>query len=106
MVGHGQLGWRECSGFIHGERHDQRRVLRSLSYFAIDAAGFSNAPTDGLFGLELGADNASLYLTYTGGSAVPEPGTWAAAALLAGAAGFVRWRRRNSSGRMEGQSTI
>jgi hypothetical protein len=25
---------------------------------------------------------------------VPEPGTWAAAALLAGAAGYVRWRRR------------
>ena len=78
----------------------------SLSYFAINAAGFSNAPTDGLFGLELGADNASLYLTYTGGSAVPEPGTWAAGTLLAAAAGFVRWRRRNSSGRMEGQSTI
>jgi len=30
-----------------------------------------------------------------GGSvAVPEPGTWAAAALLAGGAGFMRWRKR------------
>ena len=66
----------------------------NLSYFAINAAGFSNAPTDGLFGLELGAGNTSLYLTYTGGSAVPEPGTWVAAALLAGAAGFVRWSKR------------
>lgn len=28
------------------------------------------------------------------GPAVPEPGTWAAAALLAGGAGFVRWRKR------------
>ena len=27
---------------------------------------------------------------------VPEPGTWAAAALLAGAAGFVGWRRRRA----------
>lgn len=28
------------------------------------------------------------------GAAVPEPGTWAAAALLAGGAGFARWRKR------------
>ena len=27
---------------------------------------------------------------------VPEPGTWAAAALLVGGAAFVRWRKRNS----------
>ncbi len=27
-------------------------------------------------------------------STVPEPGTWAAAALLAGGAGFMRWRKR------------
>ena len=27
-------------------------------------------------------------------NAVPEPGTWAAAALLAGAAAFMRWRKR------------
>ena len=27
-------------------------------------------------------------------SPVPEPGTWAAAALLAGTAGFIRWRKR------------
>jgi autotransporter-associated beta strand protein len=36
-----------------------------------------------------------LFLTYTAGAQpIPEPGTWAAAALLAGAAGYVRWRRR------------
>ena len=29
--------------------------------------------------------------------AVPEPGTWAAAALLAGGAAFARWRRRKNS---------
>jgi hypothetical protein len=28
------------------------------------------------------------------GAAVPEPGTWAAAALLAGGAAFMRWRKR------------
>jgi hypothetical protein len=30
-------------------------------------------------------------------AAVPEPGTWAAAALLVGGAAFARWRRRRSS---------
>ena len=29
-----------------------------------------------------------------GSAAVPEPGTWAAAALLAGGAAFMRWRKR------------
>ena len=33
----------------------------------------------------------------TPAAAVPEPGTWAAAALLVGAAGYVRWRKRRSS---------
>jgi MYXO-CTERM domain-containing protein len=28
---------------------------------------------------------------------VPEPGTWAAAALLAGLAGFIHWRRRRAN---------
>lgn len=31
-----------------------------------------------------------------GPAAVPEPGTWAAAALLVGGAAFVRWRRRKN----------
>ncbi|MGA1540725.1 MAG: PEP-CTERM sorting domain-containing protein, partial [Chthoniobacterales bacterium] len=29
-----------------------------------------------------------------GGAPVPEPGTWAAAALLAAGAAFMRWRQR------------
>ena len=32
----------------------------------------------------------------TGGAVVPEPGTWAAAALLAGGAAFMRWRKRRN----------
>ena len=36
----------------------------------------------------------SLSVYATSSSAVPEPGTWAAAALLAGGAAFVRWRKR------------
>ena len=35
------------------------------------------------------------------GVAVPEPGTWAAAALLAGGAAFVRWRKRRDEAQKE-----
>jgi len=37
---------------------------------------------------------ASFYINASLPAAVPEPGTWAAAALLAGGAAFMRWRRR------------
>ena len=37
----------------------------------------------------------------TGGAAVPEPGTWAAAALLAGGAAFLRWRKRRGEAQKE-----
>ena len=36
----------------------------------------------------------NLTYTYDAGAAIPEPGTWAAAALLAGGAAFARWRKR------------
>jgi hypothetical protein len=52
------------------------------------ASGFSNALLGGVFGLQVTGNN--LELTFT--AAVPEPGTWAAAALLAAFAHF-RWRR-------------
>jgi hypothetical protein len=40
-------------------------------------------------------DEAPLFELYgSGGAPVPEPGTWAAAALLIGTAGYVRWCRR------------
>jgi hypothetical protein len=32
---------------------------------------------------------------------VPEPGTWAAAALLAGGAAFARWRKRRDEAQKE-----
>jgi len=35
------------------------------------------------------------------GAAVPEPGTWAAAALLAGGATFMRWRKRRDEAQKE-----
>lgn len=36
-----------------------------------------------------------------GATAVPEPGTWAAAALLAGGAAFARWRKRRDEAQKE-----
>jgi autotransporter-associated beta strand protein len=69
----------------------------SSDLFSINTAatngtgGFIGAT--GMFALEL--NNDDLFLTYTGsGAPIPEPGTWAAAGLLALAAGYTRWRRR------------
>ena len=54
--------------------------------------GFANALGGGTFSiLQSGND---LNLIFTAAAGIPEPGTWAAAALLVGAAGFIRWRRR------------
>jgi len=39
-------------------------------------------------------DNMAFWDSEPVPTAVPEPGTWAAAALLAGGAAFMRWRRR------------
>ncbi len=39
-------------------------------------------------------NNLNLIFTPTGPSPIPEPGTWAAAAMLAGCAGLLRWRKR------------
>ena len=36
-----------------------------------------------------------------GAEPIPEPGTWAAAALLAGGAAFARWRKRRSEAQKE-----
>ena len=49
--------------------------------------------------LLVAAGDITLEYEYTpvGPTAVPEPGTWAAAALLAGGAAFARWRKRKVS---------
>lgn len=69
----------------------------SASDFAINTGGFTtyNPIGSGIFALEL-RDGNDLYLTYNGGAPIPEPGTWAAAVLLACTAGMVGWRRRRA----------
>jgi MYXO-CTERM domain-containing protein len=60
-------------------------------------AGFSNPLGGGTFNISQTGNN--LYLNFDPSSgAVPEPGTWATAALLVGGAALVRWRRRNQRG--------
>ena len=69
------------------------RVARDWSRF------FERGSTRSHFNLNTGANNGTggfvnnLNLVFI--KAVPEPGTWAAAALLAGGAAFMRWRKRN-----------
>jgi len=78
----------------------------SADYFNINlgaingTGGFVNTLGGGSFSLETSAwdQGQALNLVFKPGSidpAVPEPGTWAAAALLAGGAAFARWRRRS-----------
>ena len=71
----------------------------NASLFNLYTNSFSNAYS-GSFGITNGLyeGDQALFLTYTSGSEpIPEPGTWGAAALLAGCAGFLRWRKRRRS---------
>jgi fibronectin-binding autotransporter adhesin len=69
------------------------------SFFTLNLGSFTNNNSlgTGLFSLASDGNNLNLLFDPNGGvgpEPIPEPGTWAAAALLAGAAGYVRWRRR------------
>jgi hypothetical protein len=75
------------TGFVAGE-------------FNLNSTLFSGA--SGTFAIEQRAVSGGqgLFVTYVsggGGAPIPEPGTWAAAALLAGAAAYVRLRRRKET---------
>ena len=56
-------------------------------------AGFANALRSG-WGFRVEQDGINLNLVYGASTAIPEPGTWAAAALLVGGAALMRWRQR------------
>ncbi|MBU3666300.1 MAG: hypothetical protein FGM15_10570 [Chthoniobacterales bacterium] len=63
----------------------------SPDLFTVNTGGFQNT-----FGGTFSVTNVTggLALLYTPSAPVPEPGTWAAAALLAGGVAFARWRKR------------
>jgi hypothetical protein len=60
-------------------------------YFGLttEAPTYASSPT-----IRSAGNIASPTYVAPAGSTVPEPGTWAAAALLAGSAAFARWRKR------------
>ena len=59
-------------------------VFTSSAYDSVDSGATWSSPL-----------SQNLYMKVTAASAaVPEPGTWAEAALLAGGAAYARWRRR------------
>ena len=55
--------------------------------------GFANLLPPGR-GFSIVRDGNNLNLVYGASTAIPEPGTWAAAALLVGGAAYMRWRKR------------
>jgi autotransporter-associated beta strand protein len=71
--------------------------------FAINTAaingtdGFANALDGGTFSVVQNGNDLNLVFTAAGGEPIPEPGTWAAAALLVGGAAYMRWRRRQTA---------
>ena len=62
-------------------------ILQPNIVYAIDSISTWTTPTDGFNGN---------FMTLSLSEPIPEPGTWAAAALLVGGAAFMRWRRRKS----------
>ena len=58
--------------------------------------GFVNPLNGGSFSIAQSGNNLNLVFTSAGGQPIPEPGTWAAAALLVGGAAFMRWRKRKA----------
>jgi len=68
----------------------------SFSVLAGQTFGFRAVTTDGVGGSA--QSTISSFEAPGGSAAVPEPGTWAAAALLAGGAAFARWRKRAKVG--------
>jgi len=61
---------------------------KSINFITLSGGGVAELD------LSLSALNVPLSIQTTAMAPVPEPGTWAAAALLAGVAGFIHWRRR------------
>ena len=57
-------------------------------------AGFANGLDGGSFFVAQNGNDLNLVFTAAGGAPIPEPGTWAAAALLVGGVAFLRWRKR------------
>ena len=96
--------WNSSGGLVNGTYintgYDAYGMLVDGStLFVANHAGAAIAYYDLTSGayqgqFSVGASPTYMNFATTAPAAVPEPGTWAAAALLAGGAGFMRWRKR------------
>ena len=84
-----QTGVAPDPGYLNG-------YLDDLAFFnqELTSAQISQIYTNGLAGNSITTLGFPETPYVNPNNAVPEPGTWAAAALLAGGAGFMRWRKR------------
>lgn len=91
-------------GFLPAATYTNWMIARAQDITGFSATSFSLntnsfVGSTGTWAIAIGDGGGGfdgLFVTYNGGGGapVPEPGTWAAAALLAGAAAYVRLRRR------------
>jgi autotransporter-associated beta strand protein len=84
-----------AAGGITGYTGTDQFIVNTAAFNG--TGGFANDLAGGTFSVLQNGNNLNLVFTAAGGAAVPEPGTWAAAALLAGGAAFMRWRKRNKA---------
>ena len=79
------------AGYVAGQS-----ISGSLTFANTDIVTMGFTPDS--IGVFSGAGNTVTFsISGTGPAPVPEPGTWAAAALLVGGAALARWRRRQSA---------
>ena len=93
------IEWSESAWDGTNSSFSENRTLRGGIWVSPEGALSSssrdnNAPTAQFSSIGFRVASAS---QAPGPTPIPEPGTWAAAALLAGAAGYVRWRRRRAA---------
>jgi len=89
------MPWRVASDWSRFFERGSTSSYFNLNNGAINGTGgFANGLNGGSFSLAQSGNDLNLVFTAAGGAAVPEPGTWAAAALLVGGAAFMRWRKR------------
>ena len=90
------FGWNTSTLYAARNYTQGDQFTGSLTFSGTDLATMGFTPGD--TGVFSGGGNTATYSVSGGGPApVPEPGTWAAAALLVSGAAFVRWRRRQSA---------
>jgi hypothetical protein len=99
-------GWNGSgTGYVGLQFTDAETTAKNFGWLELDyvANGASTTLTIGGFAFE---DQPGVAIAAGAEvSPIPEPGTWAAAALLAGGAAFLRWRKRRDEAQEEAASS-